>query len=97
LYSVAAVHLDLVLVILPDNAKLNDTFGNGDDLEGGLIFGMLFEESAVFEGGDQLCALGILSALSEATDKERGWGGGGGCHTFVGLLEFGLRRKIGHD
>jgi hypothetical protein len=50
LNSVAAVDLDLVLVVLPDNAELDDALGDGDDLEGSLVFGVLFEESAVFEG-----------------------------------------------
>jgi hypothetical protein len=55
LNSVAAVDLDLVLVVLPDNAELDDALRDGDDLESSLVFGMLFEEGAVFEGGDQLC------------------------------------------
>lgn len=53
--SVAAVDLDLVLVVFPDNSELDDALRDGDDLEGGLVFGVLFEEGAVFEGGDQLC------------------------------------------
>ncbi len=52
--SVAAVDLDLVLVVFPDNSELDDALRDRNDLEGGLVFGMLFEEGAVFEGGDQL-------------------------------------------
>ena len=48
--SVAAVDLDLVLVVLPDDTELDDPLWNGDDLEGGLVFGVLFKEGAVFEG-----------------------------------------------
>jgi hypothetical protein len=54
LHTVSAVDLDLVLVIFPDNAELDDAFGNGDDLEGGLVLGLLLEEGAVLEGGDKL-------------------------------------------
>lgn len=49
LNSVAAVDLDLVLVVLPDNAELDDALWDGDDLQGGLVLRVLFEESAVFE------------------------------------------------
>jgi hypothetical protein len=48
--SVAAVDLDLVLVVFPNYAELDDALGDGDDLEGGLVFWVLFEEGAVFEG-----------------------------------------------
>ena len=48
--SVAAVDLDLVLVVLPDDTELDDTLRDRDDFEGGLVFGVLFEKGAVFEG-----------------------------------------------
>lgn len=48
--SVSAVQLELSLVIFPDDTELDDAFGNGDDLQCGLVFGLLLEESAVFEG-----------------------------------------------
>jgi hypothetical protein len=54
LHTVSAVDLDLVLVIFPDDTELDDAFGNGDDLEGGLVLGLLLKEGAVFEGGDKL-------------------------------------------
>jgi hypothetical protein len=54
LYTVSAVDLDLVFVIFPDDTELDDAFGNGDDLEGGLVLWLLLEEGAVFEGGDKL-------------------------------------------
>jgi hypothetical protein len=54
LHTVSTVDLDLVLVIFPDDTELDDAFGNGDDLEGGLVLWLLLEEGAVFEGGDKL-------------------------------------------
>jgi hypothetical protein len=54
LHTVSAVDLDLVLVIFPDDTELDDAFWDGDDLEGGLVLGLLLEEGAVFEGGDKL-------------------------------------------
>jgi hypothetical protein len=54
LHTVSAVDLDLVFVIFPDDAELDDALGNGDDLEGGLVLGLLLEEGAVLEGGDKL-------------------------------------------
>ena len=67
--SVAAVDLDLVLVVFPDNSELDDALRDGDDLEGGLVFGVLFEEGAVFEGGDQLCRVSCQPCLGRQTDK----------------------------
>jgi len=55
LYTISAVDLNVVLVIFPDNTELDDALGDRDDLEGGLVFGVLFEECGVFEGRDQLC------------------------------------------
>jgi hypothetical protein len=52
--TVSTVDLGLELVVLPNYSELNDTLWDGNDLEGGLVFGMLFEESRVFEGGSQL-------------------------------------------
>ena len=48
--TITAVDLWLSLVVLPDDAELDDSLGDGDDLQGGLIFGVLFEEGTVFEG-----------------------------------------------
>jgi hypothetical protein len=44
LHTVATVDLGLQLVVLPDNAELDDALGNGNDLQGGLVFRVLFEE-----------------------------------------------------
>lgn len=54
LHAVAFVHLALALVILPHNAELDDSLGNGDDLEGLLVLGVLLEEGGGLEGGDEL-------------------------------------------
>jgi hypothetical protein len=48
--SIAAIDLWLSLVVLPDNTELNDPLGDGDDLESGPVFGVLFEEGGVLEG-----------------------------------------------
>ncbi len=70
MHSVTAVDLNLVLVVLPDNAKLDNAFGDGDDFESDLVFGVLFEESAVFEGGDQLCVVPCQPCVGPEIDKE---------------------------
>ena len=54
LNAISAVYLGLKLVIFPDDTELDDAFGNGDDLEGGLVLGLLLEERTVLEGGDKL-------------------------------------------
>jgi len=68
--SVAAVDLDLVLVVFPDNSELDDALRDGDDLEGGLVFGVLFEEGAVFERGDQLCRVPCQPCPGGRIEKE---------------------------
>ena len=52
--TVTAVDADLALVVLPDDAELDNTLGDGDDLEGGLVLGVLLEEGAVLEGAGEL-------------------------------------------
>lgn len=52
--TVGAVDLGLELVVFPDNAELDDTLWDGDDLQGGLVFGVLLEEGGVLEGRGQL-------------------------------------------
>jgi hypothetical protein len=44
LHTVCAVDLGLVLVVFPDDAELDDALGDGDDFEGGSVFGFLLEE-----------------------------------------------------
>lgn len=53
----------LAFVILPDNAELDDTLGDGDDLKGLAVLGLLLEKSGVLEGGGELC-FGIVSLVT---------------------------------
>lgn len=55
LHSVSPVHTQQTIVVLPGDAELHDTLGDGDDLEGGAVLGVLLEEGAVLEGAGQLC------------------------------------------
>lgn len=50
----------LAFVIFPDDTELNNTLGNGDDLEGFAVLGLLLEKSGVLESGGELC-FGIVS------------------------------------
>lgn len=50
LHTVSSVDLHLSFVVFPYYSKLNDSFGDGGNLEGGLVFRILFEEGGVFEG-----------------------------------------------
>ena len=61
LHAVSLLDLALALVVLPDNAELDDALGDGDNLEGLLIFGVLGEEGGGLKGGDELCK--VLDAL----------------------------------
>ena len=53
LNTISTVDLQLSLVIFPDNSELDDSLGDGDDLEGNLVFWILLKECAVFEGRDE--------------------------------------------
>lgn len=55
LHSVSSVDLALALVIFPYYSELNDTLWDGGHLECLLVLGVLLEQRAVLEGGDQLC------------------------------------------
>jgi hypothetical protein len=54
LNTVAVVDLWLEVVVLPDDAELDDTLWDGDDLQGGLVLWVLLEEGGVLEGGGEL-------------------------------------------
>lgn len=54
LHTIATVHLDLILVVFPDDAELDDSLGDGSHLEGSLVLRVLLEEGGIFEGGDEL-------------------------------------------
>ncbi len=66
LNTVSTVDLSLEVVVLPDNAELDDTLGDGDDLEGGAVLGVLLEEGGVLKGGDKLWGM-LVTAI--AIDK----------------------------
>lgn len=54
----ATVHLALALVVLPGDAELDDSLGDGGDLEGLAVFRVLLEEGAVLDrGGEFLVGL----------------------------------------
>ena len=50
----SSVDLRLALVVLPDDAELDNTLRNGGNLEGGTVLGVLLEEGAVLKGADKL-------------------------------------------
>lgn len=77
--AVSLLDLALALVVLPDNAELDDALGDGDDLEGLLVFGVLGEKGGSLEGGDELCE--VLDVLQMWMRKR----------TLPGLLKLGLR------
>lgn len=54
LHAVAAVDAQAALVVLPGDAELDDALGDGGDLEGGAVLGVLLEEGAVLEGAGEL-------------------------------------------
>ncbi len=53
--AVAAVDLEVAGIVLPHDAELDDALGDGGDLEGGAVLGVLLEERAVLEGEGELC------------------------------------------
>jgi hypothetical protein len=50
----ASVDLGLALIVLPDDAELDDSLWDGGDSESGFVFWVLLEERGVLEGGDKL-------------------------------------------
>ena len=58
LHAEATVDLALALVVLPSDTELDDSLGDGGDLEGLAVFGVLLEEGAVLDrGGEFLVGL----------------------------------------
>lgn len=62
LHTVTTVDLWLEFVVFPNNTELDDTLWNGNHGESSSVFGLLFEEGRVLEGGDQLCSGNIVSS-----------------------------------
>lgn len=54
LYAVTTVDLDLVLVVFPYHAKLDDSFRDSGNFEGGLKFWVLLEKGGIFKRGGEL-------------------------------------------
>lgn len=55
LYAVTLVDLALALVVLPDDAELDDALRDGGNLKCLLVLGVLLEERGSLKGGDELC------------------------------------------
>lgn len=53
--AVPAVDLEDAFVVLPDDAELDDAFGDGHDAQRGPVLGVLLEQRAVLERGRELC------------------------------------------
>jgi hypothetical protein len=53
--AVALVDVAVALVVFPDYTKLDDTLGDGDNLESLLVLGVLLEDGGALEGGGELC------------------------------------------
>lgn len=63
LHTITTVDLELALVVLPDDSELDHALGDGDDLQGDFIFGVLLEQRAVLECASELW--GILCEQGE--------------------------------
>ena len=57
--AVSFVDLALALVVLPDNAELDDTLRDSGDLESLPVLGVLLEDGRVLKGGDELWYLSM--------------------------------------
>lgn len=75
LHAVSTIHLHLALVVFPCDAELDDALGDGGDLEGCLVVGLLLEEAAVFESGGEFCEMLCEQAAVLCESYWRlGWG-----------------------
>lgn len=61
LNSVTVVDLWLKVVVLPDNAELDDALWDGDDLKSSLVLWVLLEKGRVLEGRGELCSNNVSS------------------------------------
>lgn len=53
--AISAIDLDLALVVLPDDAELNDSLGHGCHFQSCLVLWVLGEEGGILEGRCELC------------------------------------------
>lgn len=72
LHAVTTVDLHVSLVVLPDNAELDDALWDRDDLEGGLVLGVLLEEGGVLEGRGELWSPSV-STFASPCEVLRSW------------------------
>lgn len=95
LHTVALLDLALALVVLPDDAELDDALGDRDDFESFLVLGVLGEEGGGLEGGDELwcvlvgCVAWVAVHCAIVIDGRRRLQESG--HTLPGLLKLRLR------
>lgn len=64
------VHLNLVVVILPDDTELDDTLGDGDNGESLAVLRVLLEESGVLKGRGELWKI-LLDTIRQRPLNER--------------------------
>ena len=82
LHTEAAIDLALAPVVLPDHAELDDALGDGADLQGLAILGVLLEQGRVFEGRSELCVVasavvaGMRWSYFESNTEGRCFGAG---------------------
>ena len=71
LHAVTLVDLALALVVLPDNAELDDTLGNGGNFESLPVLGVLLEEGGGLESRDELycCKSALVHAIKGLLKK----------------------------
>lgn len=71
MHAVTLVDLALALVVLPNNAELDDTLGNGGNFESLPVLGVLLEEGGGLESGDELCCrkLALIRAIKSLMEK----------------------------
>lgn len=55
LHAVAAVDLDLALVVLPYDTELDHALGDSSNGKSFLVLGVLFKQAGVFEGRGEFC------------------------------------------
>jgi hypothetical protein len=75
--AVPAIELEVALVVLPNDAELDDALGNRDDGQSSLELWVLLKERAIFERAGELCNNGepcqscLLPAARNASSPEQ--------------------------
>jgi hypothetical protein len=83
--AVALVDVAVALVVFPDDAELDDALGDGDNLKGLLVLGVLLKDGGALKGGGELCGSQLDIARCAHTPRR---------HTLVGLLKLRLRHCV---